>query len=354
MTDKAYQYNVLYKITWNDDFKEVPMIFAHLEFNNNGNVLEQTLESHLIATGNMAGNIGQHVGMEAFMKLAGYLHDLGKADRLFQDYIRNKTKQQVNHSSAGGRILDDLICADQELTNLKHSKAKFAYFQELLTYILLAHHGLYDLIPYGSTEYKTYQRLRYDEDGDYHYAEDVIPPFMGAWIEILLNIRKISGSLDRIQEKLNILAVELFDKYAIIIIPENLVNILAEYEEMEFIEKPKRISFEVNQERLVSCINPVQSGVYNLFGEGVYAGIIDSGIDYSHPDFRNEDGTTRIAVLWDQTIARNPPQGYDIGTVNIREQINEALAAPMPQRMNIVPSSDSSGHGTYVWCLKNN
>ncbi|MBE5965907.1 MAG: CRISPR-associated helicase Cas3' [Lachnospiraceae bacterium] len=153
------------------------MILAHLGFDNNGNVLEQTLESHLIATGNMAGNIGQNVGMEAFMKLAGYLHDLGKADRLFQDYIRNKAKQQVNHSSAGGRILDDLICADQELTNLKHSKAKFAYFQELLTYILLAHHGLYDLIPYGNTEYKTYQRLRYDEDGDYHYAEDVIPFF---------------------------------------------------------------------------------------------------------------------------------------------------------------------------------
>jgi subtilisin family serine protease len=103
--------------------------------------------------------------------------------------------------------------------------------------------------------------------------------------------------------------VELFDKYAIIIIPKNLVNLLAEYEEIEFIEKPKRISFEVNRERLVSCINPVQSGVYNLFGEGVYAGIIDSRIDYSHPDFRNEDGTTRIVVLWDQTIARNHPAG---------------------------------------------
>ncbi|MBE5966138.1 MAG: hypothetical protein E7255_04130 [Lachnospiraceae bacterium] len=48
------------------------------------------------------------------------------------------------------------------------------------------------------------------------------------------------------------------------------------------------------------------------------------------------------------------PQGYDIGTVNIREQINEALAAPMPQRMDIVPSSNSGGHGTYVWYLKNN
>ncbi|HBI71738.1 MAG TPA: peptidase S8, partial [Lachnospiraceae bacterium] len=55
-------------------------------------------------------------------------------------------------------------------------------------------------------------------------------------------IVKYSGSLDRIREELNISAVELFDEYAIIIIPENLINTLAQYEEIEFIEKPKRIS----------------------------------------------------------------------------------------------------------------
>ncbi|MDF2872845.1 MAG: hypothetical protein K0R05_4420, partial [Anaerocolumna sp.] len=74
----------------------------------------------------------------------------------------------------------------------------------------------------------------------------------------------------------------------------------------------------------------------------------DSGIDYSHPDFRNEDGTTRIAALWDQTITGSPPEGYDIGTLYTREQINEALAIPMPERMEIVPSTDLSGHGTHV------
>ena len=30
--------------------------------------------------------------------------------------------------------------------------------------------------------------------------------------------------------------------------------------------------------------------------------VIDSGIDYTHPDFCKEDGTTRIAALWDQTL----------------------------------------------------
>lgn len=161
-------------------------------------------------------------------------------------------------------------------------------------------------------------------------------------------IVKYSGSLDRVREELGISAVELFKEYAIITIPENLIDVLAEFEEIEFIEKPKRIFYEVNQGRTISCINPLQGGIYNLFGEGVFVAVIDSGIDYSHPDFRNEDGTSRIAALWDQTIAGSPPEGYDIGTLYTNEQINEALETPMPQRLDIVPSSDSSGHGTHV------
>ncbi|NLK29158.1 MAG: S8 family peptidase [Clostridiales bacterium] len=161
-------------------------------------------------------------------------------------------------------------------------------------------------------------------------------------------IVKYSGSLERVREELGISAIELFNEYAIITIPENLIDVLAEFEEIEFIEMPKRIFYEVNQGRMDACINPVQEGIYRLFGEGVYVAIIDSGIDYSHPDFRNEDGTTRIAALWDQTIPGNPPEGYDIGTLYTMDQINEALEASIPERFEIVPSSDPSGHGTHV------
>lgn len=166
-------------------------------------------------------------------------------------------------------------------------------------------------------------------------------------------IVKYSGSLDRIREELNISAVELTNQYAVITIPENLIDILAEYDEIVFIEKPKHLFFEVNQGRTASCINPLQTANYNLFGEGILVAMIDSGIDYSHPDFRNEDGTTRIAVLWDQTIPGSPPVGFNMGTIYSREQINAALQIPMPQRMESVPSTDLSGHGTHVWCLKN-
>ena len=161
-------------------------------------------------------------------------------------------------------------------------------------------------------------------------------------------IVKYSGSLDRVIEELNISVVELLNNYAIIVIDENLIDVLATYPEIEFIEKPKRLFFEVDQGRRISCINPLQTSRYNLFGDGVLIAVIDSGIDYSHPDFRNEDGSTRIAALWDQTIPGNPPEGFDTGTLYSMEVINEALATPMPQRMNIVPSVDTSGHGTHV------
>ena len=161
-------------------------------------------------------------------------------------------------------------------------------------------------------------------------------------------IVKYSGSLRPIEEELGISVVELSNGYAIITIPERLIDQLIQYEQIEFVEKPKRLFYEEDEGRTASCINPLQSTNFNLFGEGVIIAVIDSGIDYSHPDFRNEDGTTRILALWDQTIPGNPPPGFRIGTLYSREQINEALQLPMPERMDIVPSTDLTGHGTHV------
>ncbi len=162
-------------------------------------------------------------------------------------------------------------------------------------------------------------------------------------------IVRYSGSLDQVREDLEVSITELTGGYAIIIIPEPLIERLSEYEEIEFIEKPKRLFFSVSNGRTASCINPLQTAQYNLFGKGVIVAVIDSGIDYSHPDFRNEDGTTRLLGLWDQTIAGNPPEGYRSGTYYSRDVINEALKTrDMAQRLSIVPSTDLSGHGTHV------
>ena len=152
----------------------------------------------------------------------------------------------------------------------------------------------------------------------------------------------------------NIRIQDLSSNYVIMEIPERLVDRVAALPEIEYMEKPKRLFFAVSSGKSASCINQLQSGARvsdaimapeeetsrnNLTGRGVLVAIVDSGIDYAHPDFRNADGTTRIVSLWDQTL----------DTVYDRETINRALEQPtMAEREAICPSRDVSGHGTHV------
>ncbi len=86
---------------------------------------------------------------------------------------------------------------------------------------------------------------------------------------------------------------------------------------------------------------------FNLRGQGVLIGIIDTGIDYTNPIFQYADRTTRIVSIWDQTIqSDNPPEGLSYGTEFSREEINLALQAEDPY--TIVGSRDDNGHGTMV------
>lgn len=87
-----------------------------------------------------------------------------------------------------------------------------------------------------------------------------------------------------------------------------------------------------------------------LNGEGIMIGLIDTGIDYENSLFREIDGRTRIAAIWDQTIQTgNLPEGFAFGSEYTENMINEALRAADPK--SIVPSADVLGHGTYVASL---
>ena len=99
----------------------------------------------------------------------------------------------------------------------------------------------------------------------------------------------------------------------------------------------------------MSCIDIVQDMPLSLRGKGTLIGIVDSGIDYENAEFRNEDGTTRIVSLWDQSVNGRPPAGYLAGTEYTREQIDAALATEDKEvRRQMVKTSDVSGHGTAV------
>lgn len=153
-----------------------------------------------------------------------------------------------------------------------------------------------------------------------------------------------------------ILVEELIAGYAILTVPEALVELLGDVEQIEYVEKPKRYFFGAELPGENSCVYPVTLSDPNLTGAGVIIAVIDSGIDYGRMDFRKEDGTTRIVALWDQTLEtdgeRNSPEGFTIGVEFSEVQINEALEAEKVEGVSngfvLVPSRDVSGHGTAV------
>ena len=85
----------------------------------------------------------------------------------------------------------------------------------------------------------------------------------------------------------------------------------------------------------------------DLQGQGVLIGFVDTGINYEHPAFRNQEGSTRIIGIWDQTRQDGiPPNGMVYGTFYSEQEINEALQAEDP--VELVPQRDENGHGTFL------
>lgn len=149
---------------------------------------------------------------------------------------------------------------------------------------------------------------------------------------------KYHGSLEGLAD-LGIRVEELIAGYAILTVPETQMESLAQIEQIEYVEKPKRLFFSDLQGLNASCLAPGSALYNNLTGKGVLVAIIDSGISYWNDDFRKPDGTTRIRFLWDQVLNREFSA----------EEINAALAAGSRQAaQQIVPSIDTSGHGTAV------
>lgn len=91
-------------------------------------------------------------------------------------------------------------------------------------------------------------------------------------------------------------------------------------------------------------------GYLGLDGKNVMVGVVDTGIDYRNPLFLDEQGNTKINVIWDQTVngfenSDEIPIPY-YGNAFTKSQIQEALQSENPYE--IVPSIDENGHGTFL------
>ena len=74
-------------------------------------------------------------------------------------------------------------------------------------------------------------------------------------------IVKYSGSLNDVRDLAD-RVTELMNEYAVITIKESRIEKLASLPQIEYVEKPKRLFFQVADGKRVSCINEVQAPVF--------------------------------------------------------------------------------------------
>lgn len=100
-------------------------------------------------------------------------------------------------------------------------------------------------------------------------------------------------------------------------VPASVLGQLAEDEDVAYVQAGSVVKPMMNKARTASGVDKVQAGEelsMPFLGEGVVVGIIDTGFEYGHVNFWNEDKTElRVKRVWDQNISGNSPDGYDYG-----------------------------------------
>ncbi|MGL5149702.1 MAG: S8 family peptidase [Clostridium sp.] len=98
----------------------------------------------------------------------------------------------------------------------------------------------------------------------------------------------------------------------------------------------------------------INERILGLKGKGVIVGIIDTGVDYLCDEFIDNEGKSRIKVIWDQGVKSNHQiRKVPYGRVYYEDEINKAIEAKSKglDPYSIVESKDEIGHGTSTACV---
>jgi len=126
------------------------------------------------------------------------------------------------------------------------------------------------------------------------------------------------------------------------------ISMLSELEDIERIAFIPQGQLLVDSSRYYSGVQDVHDGVSPLdrpyTGKGVIVGIMDTGLDYRHPDFYDANGQTRVISIWDQTMTGEAPQPYNYGIECDQESIQNGSCPSF----DVNPSYRLNPHGTHV------
>lgn len=117
-----------------------------------------------------------------------------------------------------------------------------------------------------------------------------------------------NGSLEEIKEMISFSFIPLLGNFAILFIKEKDIPSFLTFPQVLYVELSRPIYENALTGIDASCFpdyNIVTGRNVNattLTGKGTAIAVLDSGVDYRHPDFRNVDGSTRILAYWDQSL----------------------------------------------------
>ncbi|MBN2088616.1 S8 family serine peptidase, partial [candidate division KSB1 bacterium] len=124
------------------------------------------------------------------------------------------------------------------------------------------------------------------------------------------------------------------------------ISELAQQVDVQWVEISKYLAPCLDVSRVSAEVAAVNFGNPSYRGKGVIVAVFDSGIDWKHEDFIDEQGKSRILFLWDMTDNAGPhPEGFDYGTEYTQAQINDEIDGTPT---GLVREKDSNGHGTHV------
>ncbi len=130
---------------------------------------------------------------------------------------------------------------------------------------------------------------------------------------------------------------------------------IAERENVAYIEAAYRLAPELDKSIPAVGADLLHNVAPTVLGSGITIGVVDTGIDWQHPDFRedsNGDGfeeSSKLEFIWDQTDDfGSPPSNFHYGTEYTNDQIESDIKSGDGPGSGLVREKDTSGHGTHV------
>lgn len=158
---------------------------------------------------------------------------------------------------------------------------------------------------------------------------------------LVSTIIKFQGDLSGV-ESLGGRVGSVIGDVATVDVPLSVVDAVSKLNNIVFMEAAKKVRHHLDASVPETGANLLRSGAppnwTGSTGKNVVIGIVDTGIDLNHADFKDSSGGSRILFLWDQTTGGIPPSGFAYG--------NECAKAKIDAK--ICTETDTDGHGTHI------